>query len=80
MGLETSAAVMTGIVDLEVHRLPDDSLDTFRSRIRAVSAEEVAQAARDHLHPDRAAIVLVGPVEQIRPLVEDLGPVEVVEP
>jgi zinc protease len=80
MGLETSAAVMTGIVDLEVHRLPDDSLDTFRSRIRAVSAEEVAQAARDHLHPDRAAIVLVGPAEQIRPLVEDLGPVEVVEP
>jgi zinc protease len=80
MGLETSAAVMSGLVDLEVHGLPDDSLDTFRTRIRAISAEQVSQAARDHLHPDRAAIVLVGPAEQIRPLVEDLGPVEVVEP
>jgi zinc protease len=80
MGLETSAAVMSGLVDLEVHGLPDDSLDTFRTRIRAVSAEQVSQAARDHLHPDRAAIVLVGPADQILPLVEDLGPVEVVQP
>lgn len=80
MGLETSAAVMTGLVDLEVYDLPEDSLDTFRSRIRAVTAEQVAEAARGHLVPDRAAIVLVGPAEQIRPLVEDLGPVEVVEP
>ena len=71
---------MSGLVDLEVHGLPDDSLDTFRTRIRAISAEQVSKAARDHLHPDRAAIVLVGPAEQIRPLVEDLGPVEVVEP
>jgi len=51
-----------------------------RSRVRAVTPEQVAKAARDHLHPERAAIVLVGPAEQIRPQVEDLGPVEVVEP
>jgi zinc protease len=80
MGLETSAAVMDGLVDLDVYGLPRDSLDTFRSRVRAITPEQVAKAARDHLHPERAAIVLVGPAEQIRPQVEDLGPVEVVEP
>jgi zinc protease len=80
MGLETSAAVMDGLVDLDVYGLPRDSLDTFRSRVRAITPEQVAKAARDHLHPERAAIILVGPAEQIRPQVEDLGPVEVVEP
>jgi len=80
MGLETSAAVMDGLVDLDVYGLPRDSLDTFRTRVRAVTPEQVAKAAQDHLHPDRAAIVLVGPAEQLRPQVEDLGPVEVVSP
>lgn len=80
MGLETSAAVTEGLVDLDVYGLPPDSLDTYRSRVRAVSEAQVAQAARDHLHPDRVAIVLVGPASQIVPEVEDLGPVEVVTP
>jgi zinc protease len=80
MGLETSAAVMDGLVDLEVHDLPEDSLDTYRARVRAVTAQQVAQAALDHLHPDRAAIVLVGPADQLEPQVADLGPVRVVEP
>ncbi len=80
MGLETSAAVMDGLVDLDVHGLPEDSLDTYRARVRAVTVRDVAQAALDHLHPERAAIVLVGPAEQIEPLVADLGPVRIVEP
>ena len=35
---------------------------------------------RELLHPDRAVIVLTGPAERLVPQVEDLGPVEVVEP
>jgi zinc protease len=80
MGLETSDAVVSSLVDLDVHGLPRDSLDTYRRRVRAVTPEAVAQAADDHLHPDRTAIVLVGPAETIVPAVEDLGPVEVVTP
>ena len=33
LGLETSAAVVSALVDLDVHGLPEDSLDTFRARI-----------------------------------------------
>lgn len=80
MGLETSAAVLDGLVNLDVYGLPEDSLDTYRGRLRAVTAEQVARAARDHLHPDRAAIVLVGPADALVPQIEDLGPVEVIEP
>jgi zinc protease len=80
MGLETSAAVMDGLVDHDVHGLPEDSLDTYRTRVRAVAARDAARAALDHLHPERAAIVLVGPAEQIEPQLADLGPVRIVEP
>ncbi len=63
-----------------VHGLPADSLDTFRGRIRALTAEDTARAARDLVHPERAAIVLVGPAEAILPQLQDLGAVEVVQP
>ncbi|MDH3520292.1 MAG: insulinase family protein, partial [Myxococcales bacterium] len=80
MNLETSDAVMDGLVDLDVHGLPEDSLDTYRARVRATTAAEIERAAREHLHPARAAIVLVGPAETLAPQVRDLGPVEIVEP
>src|SRR5690606_12032078 len=80
MGLESSASVVSALVDLDVYGLPQDSLDTYRSRVRRTSAEEVAEAAAAHLHPERAAIVLVGPAAALESLVADLGPVEVVTP
>jgi len=80
LSLETSAAVMAALVDLEVHGLPRDSLDTYRSRVRAVTAADAAEQARQRLHPGRAAIAVVGPASELVPQLEDLGPVEVVEP
>jgi zinc protease len=80
MGLETSDAVLESLVDLDVYRLPRDGLDTYRARVRAVSAEDVNRVAKKYLHPERAVIVLVGPAEALRPMVEDLGPVSVVQP
>jgi zinc protease len=80
LALETSDAVTSSLVDLDVYGLPRDSLDTYRGRVRAITAEDVVAAARDHLHPERAAIVLVGPAEAITPQLEGLGPIEVVAP
>jgi zinc protease len=80
MGLETSDAVTDSLIDLDVYGLPTDSLDTYRGRVRATTPEQVAAAARAHLHPDRLAIVLVGPAQAITPQLEGLGPYEVVKP
>jgi zinc protease len=80
LGLETSAAVLGSVVNLEVYGLPEDSLDTYRARVNAVSTDDTARLASERLHPDRTAIVLVGPAEAILPQLEGLGPVEVVEP
>jgi zinc protease len=80
LGLETSDAVIGGLVDLDVHGLPDDSLDTYRSRVRAITVEDTTREAQRRLHPDRVAIVVVGPAAQLQPLLAGLGPIEVVRP
>jgi zinc protease len=80
LGLETSRAVLSSLVDLDVEGLPDDSLDTFRGRVAAAKLEEVQAAAKARLHPERAAIVVLGPAAKITPQLEHLGQVEVVKP
>jgi len=80
LGIETSDAVLNSLVNLDIYGLPEDSLDTYRARIRSVTAADIARLALELLHPDRAAIVLVGPAEALVPQLQDLGPIEVVQP
>lgn len=80
LSLETSRSVLGSLVDLQVHGLPSDSLDTYRSRLREVSLEDVHEAALEYLHPERAAIIVLGPAAALIPQVEDLGTVEVWQP
>jgi len=80
LGLETSGAVTQGLVDLDVQGLPADSLDTYRERVTRTSLEDLQRQARERLHPERAAIVVVGPAEALVPALEGLGPVRVVQP
>jgi zinc protease len=80
LGLETSSAVMQSLVNLSIFDLPDDALDTYRARVQAVTAAEVAGLATALLHPDRAAIVLLGPAEALAPQFEGMGEIEIVAP
>ena len=80
LSLETSESVLASLVDLQIHGLPSDSLDTYRSRLRAVTLEDVRDAAVNYLHPDRAAIIVLGPAETLVPQLEGLGEIEVWQP
>jgi predicted Zn-dependent peptidase len=57
---ETPGPIVGAIGGLVVHGLPDDELDRYRPSIEAVTADDVLEAARSHVHPATAAIVLVG--------------------
>lgn len=74
---ETPGAVVGALAGLAVHGLGIDELVDYRSRIEAVDIDAIAAAARDHLHVDRAAIVLVGDVDAFGPALEAarLGPI-----
>ena len=62
------------------HGLPEDELTTYQSRVRAVTAADVAAvASRDMPAPDRVAIVVVGKAAEVKaPLEEAFGKVETV--
>ncbi len=80
LGLETPSAVTSSLVDLSVSGLPDDSLDTYRTRVRDVSESDTAKIADTLIHPERVAVVVVGPADELAPQLSDLGPVDVVTP
>jgi zinc protease len=57
---ETTSAVAAALANQAIFGLPDDYFDTYRDRIRHVTAESVQRAAQRHLHPDRLQAVVVG--------------------
>jgi zinc protease len=78
---ETTDAIAGALATLRTLRLPDDYYDTYRERIRAVTAESVARAARSHLHVDRLQVLAVGDRAQIEPTLGalELGPIVVTD-
>ena len=70
---ETSAQVAGALAALIVQDLPDDELDRYRPTIAAVSADDVLAAARAHIHPERASIVVVGDVSKFEEPLREAG-------
>jgi zinc protease len=67
---ETPPAVVGAIAGLLIHDLPMDELDRYRPAIEAVSSEDVERAAREHIEPEKVAVVLVGDADAILPALE----------
>lgn len=74
--LETPQQVATRVADVLLRGLEVGYLESYRSRIAEVTAGDVQRAAREHLHPDRAAVVVVGDATRVRDDLAAIGPVE----
>ena len=61
---ETSAQVAGALAGLVIQELPDDELDRYRPTIASVNAADVQAAARAHIDPTAASIVVVGDVSR----------------
>ncbi len=61
---EAAPQVAAAISGLAVHELPDDELDRYRPAIAAISADDVLAAARAHVRPQDASVVVVGDASQ----------------
>ena len=81
LALQTTDGISGKLSTLVVYGLPDDYYDHYRDRLLAVTPDEVREAARRRLMPDRAAIVIVGDASELRGPLEalDIGPVQVVD-
>ena len=60
--LENNAGVSEILWGMEFYGLGDDYIDRYAGYYRAVTAAQVNAAAQAHLHPDRATVVIAGPV------------------
>jgi zinc protease len=80
--VETPEALAARLLDIEFQGLPQDELQTYRARVAAVTAADVARVAeRDIPAPETVAVVVVGKAAEIRPALESkLGTVTVVQP
>lgn len=74
---ETMSAVGGSLSEIVRFGFPDDHFATYASRVLALSLAEVAEAARDVVHPDRLVWVVVGDREKIEAGIRELGLSEV---
>jgi predicted Zn-dependent peptidase len=58
---------------LVVFALPDDYFHRYRDAMRAVTVDETAAAARLHLRPSEAQVVVVGDASHVAGPLEALG-------
>lgn len=58
--IETPSAIALQVLNAVFYGLDLNELQTFRERVNAVTVDDIQRVARQYLHPDRVAIVLVG--------------------
>jgi zinc protease len=75
--VETNEAVASAIADLWLYSLGEDWVDSYRSRIRAVTRADASQVAARFCFARPPAVVLVGPADALQRAGEALGPVTV---
>jgi predicted Zn-dependent peptidase len=79
LGVATQDGVLGQLSTVYLERLPADYLETYREKIRALSAEDVLLAARRYFDSANAQIVLVGDREQIAEQAALFGEVETLD-
>jgi zinc protease len=60
------AGITNQLAFTQLHRLGDDHLKTFVSRVQAITPADVQRIAREYLVPDRMTLVVVGDAANIR--------------
>ena len=76
MGLATQDGLLTQFSTVAQHELPDDYLETYRAKVRAVTAEDLLATARKYLDSANMQIVLAGDRAQIESQAALFGEVE----
>jgi zinc protease len=77
LALSTQGGVAERTLQTHMLELGHDYLETYRSRIEAVTAEQVQQAATRYLVNDVAAVVVVGDASKLATGLKSIAPVEV---
>lgn len=75
---ESSEGIATQVLELMVHNLPLDYWNRFPEKVRALGTDDVLNATRRYLDPERNVIVLVGNAAGFSKDLKKLGPARVI--
>jgi zinc protease len=79
LNFETPGQIASQLLNIELYGLGADYIEKYRSRIEAVTADDVLRVARKYLDPDNMIFVVVSKPDDVRSGLESLGPLEIVE-
>jgi zinc protease len=77
MGLATQEGLLSQLVTVELNELPQDYLETYREKVRALTPEDLLAAARKYFDSANMQIVVVGDRAQIEPQAALFGELEI---
>ena len=79
-GFETTSGMTSQLTTLAVYGLPESFFSEYVPKIQAVTAADIARAAKTYILTDRFAVVVVGDLSKIEQPIRsaNLGPVKVV--
>jgi len=75
LGVATQSGLLGQLSTVYLDELPEDYLETYRERVRALTADDAIAAARRHFDSANAQIVVVGDRAQIGNQAALFGPV-----
>ncbi len=76
LGLGTQEGLLSQLATVYLNELPEDYLETYRQRVRAMTPQDVLSAARKYLDSVNAQIVIVGDRKEIEEQAGLFGEVE----
>ena len=77
MGLATQDGLLSQLSTVALNELPDDYLETYRQKVRALTPEDLRATARRYLDSANMQIVAVGDRAQIESQTALFGELEV---
>src|ERR1700756_3509998 len=77
LGLATQDGLLSQLSTIALNELPDDYLETYREKVRALKPEDILSAARTYFDSANMQIVVVGGRKQIESQVALFGDLEV---
>jgi len=77
MGLATQDGLLTQFSTVALNELPDDYLETYRAKLRAITPDDLLSTARKYLDSANMQIVVVGDRAQIESQAVLFGDLEI---
>ena len=79
MRFQSNRAIAEQYINIEFNGLDENYLNDYKKNILAITSSDLLETAKTYLDTENIIIVIAGNAEEIKPQVEDLGTVEILE-